>query len=47
MGRCHARGLAVLVWTVDEPELMRRVLALGADGLTSNRPDLFAAVEAE
>ncbi len=46
-GRCHARGLAVLAWTVDEPELMRRVLALGADGLTSNRPDLFAAVDPE
>ena len=46
-GRCHARGLAVLAWTVDEPELMRRVLALGVDGLTSNRPDLFAAVETE
>jgi glycerophosphoryl diester phosphodiesterase len=47
VARCHARGLAVLAWTVDEPALMRRVLALGVDGLTSNRPDLFAAVEAE
>jgi glycerophosphoryl diester phosphodiesterase len=44
VARCHARGLAVLAWTVDDLPLMRRLLAMGVDGLTSNRPDLFAQV---
>ena len=43
--RCHARGLAVLAWTVDDLPLMRQLLAMGVDGLTSNRPDRFAQVE--
>src|SRR5215472_1200756 len=46
IARCHAQGLAVFAWTVDEPDLMRRLVALGVDGLTSNRADLFARVNA-
>jgi glycerophosphoryl diester phosphodiesterase len=46
IARCHAQGLAVFAWTVDDADLMRRLIALGADGLTSNRADLFAQVHA-
>jgi len=33
-------GLLVGVWTVNEPEAMKRFLALGADVLITDRPDL-------
>jgi len=36
----HALGLRVVVWTVNEPEQIRKVLALGVDGIISDRPDL-------
>jgi glycerophosphoryl diester phosphodiesterase len=40
--RLHAQNIAVLAWTIDKPEDMHACLALGVNGLTSNRPDLFA-----
>lgn len=43
----HAHGLAVLAWTIDRPEDMKTLLSWGVDGLTSNRPDLFARVAQE
>ena len=38
----HASGRAVHVWTVNEPELMRALIAMGVDGITTDRPDLLA-----
>lgn len=40
----HARNLPVQVWTVDDPERMRRLLAMGVDGIQTDRPDLLARV---
>jgi glycerophosphoryl diester phosphodiesterase len=34
---CHDAGLQVLVWTVDRPPRMRDMLAIGVDGITTNR----------
>jgi glycerophosphoryl diester phosphodiesterase len=39
----HAAGLAVNVWTVDNPELMVRLAAWGVDGICTNVPDVAVA----
>ena len=36
----HAAGLALGVWTVNDADTIRRMLDLGVDILTSDRPDL-------
>ncbi|MEY2569120.1 MAG: glycerophosphoryl diester phosphodiesterase [Actinomycetota bacterium] len=42
--RAHAAGIAVHVWTIDEPDEMRRLLALGVDGIMTDRPSVLADV---
>ncbi len=40
----HEHGFKFGVWTVNTAEAMRRLAACGVDALTSDRPDLFAAL---
>jgi glycerophosphoryl diester phosphodiesterase len=43
----HALGGRVLPWTVNDPADMRRLIALGVDGLITDYPDRLRAVMAE
>ena len=40
----HECGLAVHVWTIDDPEEMRRLVALGVDGVMTDRPSVLRQV---
>jgi len=43
MDLCRSHGIAVNTWTVDDPEQMRRLAALGVDGVVTNVPDVALA----
>ncbi len=43
----HARGVRVDVWTINEPDVMRRLLDLGVDVIMTDRPRVLAAVLGE
>jgi glycerophosphoryl diester phosphodiesterase len=40
----RAKEVAVHVWTVDEASEMRRLIALGVDGIMTDRPDVLLEV---
>ena len=42
---CHEAGLELIAWTVDELPEMRRLAALGVDGICTNDPRLFAELD--
>jgi glycerophosphoryl diester phosphodiesterase len=41
IARARSRGLATIVYTVNEPERMRELAALGVTGVVTDRPDLM------
>jgi len=43
---CHAAGLAVIPWTVNDEASMRRMIELGVDGMSSNYPELLSRLRA-
>jgi glycerophosphoryl diester phosphodiesterase len=43
----QALGLKVVVWTVNEPADMRRLIEWGVDGIISDRPDLLRTTAGE
>jgi glycerophosphoryl diester phosphodiesterase len=45
--RAHRSGLHVHVWTIDDPDEMKVLLARGVDGLMTDRTDVLKAVLSE
>jgi len=47
LAQAEAAGLSVHPWTADEPEEIRRLLALGVPSITTNLPDVALAIRVE
>lgn len=43
---CHAKGVQVNTWTIDDPARMAELVAWGIDGLCTNVPDVALSVVA-
>jgi glycerophosphoryl diester phosphodiesterase len=43
----HSLGLQVIVWTVNKPEDIARMIDMGVDGIISDRPDVLRKVAGE
>lgn len=43
----HRLGMEVYYWTIDDKAEMRELLEMGADGLFTNRPDIFKELREE
>jgi glycerophosphoryl diester phosphodiesterase len=42
---CHSLGVPVLVWTVDDHAWLARLQAMGVDGVITNNPHIFGALD--
>lgn len=47
IAEAHGLGLAVVVWTVNRPEDMARLIDMGVDGIISDHPDILRKVAAD
>jgi glycerophosphoryl diester phosphodiesterase len=47
IAEAHTLGLRVVVWTVNKPDDMERMMEIGVDGIISDRPDLLRQVAGE
>jgi len=43
----HELGMQVVVWTVNDPAQIKKMLDFGVDGIITDRPDLVRQVMAE
>jgi len=41
--KCHEQGIAVNVWTVDEPDAIKLMLKCAVDGIITNKPETAIA----
>ena len=44
VARCHAAGLAVRPWTVDDPDRIAKLATLGVDAVCTNVPAVAVSV---
>jgi glycerophosphoryl diester phosphodiesterase len=44
VAHCHEVGLQVHVWTIDDPAVMGELVAMGVDGIMTDRPAVLRGV---